>query len=359
MIDVARVLLVLLAAALATDAPESKPEDLPVVHFDLLTEAEDFLTSPGGGRLVGFFSDVKSAEHDVFVAVATQLAREPHQAPLLGRANVGRKSSGATLFLVPRGAAIAPNGSAVPPLLLYQYRLPASANAPEVHDAWRKLGASAGSRRGADIPHPSALSSQQMWEQLLEAEAVAVHRFAQAGALSDVEQLTPSLVDALKHSASSIGLLALPPTLAWKMRDYYLRRLYKLAAAYPQLRCSDGEGDGRDEWTGRPKCSLAPKHEAVRFVHAPMDTSLFAVLANSFGLTPAKLAPLSLHPIGAQGEQLARTDALFVLLQKDPKTSEWQAHSVADDGPPTLGAMKELCENELPPSASPDFFLAK
>eukprot|EP00966_Prymnesium_polylepis_P145973 3371889-Prymnesium_polylepis.1 len=82
----------------ATPGPATPPHPLSgvenfVEHFDRLEHVYRFLKR-GGARAVAFFSDVESIEHQVFLTVAKELSAKPALAPAIGRANVGRGTSG-------------------------------------------------------------------------------------------------------------------------------------------------------------------------------------------------------------------------------------------------------------------------
>ncbi|KOO22062.1 hypothetical protein Ctob_000564 [Chrysochromulina tobinii] len=173
-----------------------------VRHFHILEETSDFLSAAGGGRAIGFFGSVEQTEHTIFLTVAKQLvddSRPVELRPLLGRANIGRGTSGATVYLSPRGSALASNGSAVPSLLLHEYRVPQLPGDTAVVERWRRLqgareaSGTASSGTDAASSTSSALPpASEMWHSVLEAEALSLHQFLERGALPDVTQLAPN-----------------------------------------------------------------------------------------------------------------------------------------------------------------------
>ena len=238
----------------------------PVASFHLLEDASEFLLHERG-RAVGFFASVNAPEHTVFLTVAKQLGQSlppppqtgwggkaeqqpvdvqqsPYKPPSelsigLGRATVGRGSRGATVYLVPRVSAVIRNATSSPPLLIHQYRLPASPqDQPELRERWEfhtTSTSAAAPASDAGLP-PPAPPPPEMWQAVLEAEAVSLHRFLLRGALDDVSELSPRSIDTLAAGAHRLGVLLLPSSLNAQMRRYHLRRLALATTSFPTVR---------------------------------------------------------------------------------------------------------------------------
>ena len=160
-----------------------------VQHFALLDEAASFLqgtnTADGASRAVGFFgARLDSPEHTVFLTVSKRVS----SALQLGRATVGRGTSGATVYLVPPASATAPDGSAVDAaVLIYRYRVPESPQDPSLPMRWLQLHPPA-SVSASSPPPPPMPPLPALWQEVLESEALGLDRFMRRGALPDVSE---------------------------------------------------------------------------------------------------------------------------------------------------------------------------
>jgi hypothetical protein len=304
----------------------------PVQHFHVLDDASAFFKA-GPGRLVAFFSSIDAAEHTVFLTVAKQLAAEADDDSssskvLFGRASIGRGTSGATVYMMPRTPPLAPNGTAIPALLTHQFRVPASPRDGSLHEHWRRV--SPGSSAHGEPPSPPA-----MWEQVLEAEAIRLHRFIQAGAIWPVGPVADAAsLDALAEHASAIGLLVLPPSTPRALRGYHLRRLARVAARYPVVQCPAARQADLGEWLPeRERCrSVLPAH-ATRFAHANGSAELAALVVSRLGVLPSAV-PLDKH------------QPRFLLLHPEPRSPDggdqrrrWRALPLA--GSPSVESIEE------------------
>lgn len=330
----------------------------PVRSFTLLEDARSFLAP---GRALGFFSAVDTPEHTVFLTVAKQIGDRDQQPGLmveLGRATVGRGTSGATVYLVPRATAAAPNGTAIPGLLIHQYRVPASPqDSQAVQARWEAL------QLVMDVtppppspptPQPSPPPPSMMWEEILESEALALHRFLRAGGLPDVIELTASSLQPLTDAAWQLGVLLLPPALSASMRGYHVRRLGRVASTFSPWRCDgsareavepwekgpDGELEPSEDrhmpwdWVGRTACEAVPPGHAARFAYATSSLELAALLGARLGVLPVDL------PFDRVSSQHAR----FALLLRH-RASSWRVHAL--NGPPDGARITTLVRRHL------------
>jgi hypothetical protein len=191
-----------------------------------------------------------------------------------------------------------------------------------------------------------------MWERVLEAEALALHRFLRRGGLPDVSELTVGSLDPLTEAASQLGVLLLPPGLGAAMRGYHIRRFARVAAGFAPWRCdahapreavepreqsvedASAHADGRRlpwEWIGRSACAPVPAAQAVRFAYANSSVELAALLTARLGVLPADL------PHGHQ-----RQPRFALLLQHRPS---WRVHAI--DGPPEGARVATLVRRHL------------
>jgi len=150
-----------------------------------LTDAGDFLRG-GGSRALGFFSDVDSVEHSVFLTVAQELLRRPEDLqPRFGRANIGRGTSGCAFYVTAAVPFTLPNGTHIPsPLLVKRFWLPPSANDSSTAGEWEQRVQTERAAPSADAPPlpqplspPPSPAPLAMWEALLEAEVGTWARF--------------------------------------------------------------------------------------------------------------------------------------------------------------------------------------
>jgi hypothetical protein len=340
-----------LAASMPSPLVGGHPEvpQPPIQHFETLDGASTYLCAGDGGRALGFFSSVESAEHTVFLTVAKQVAN-PGQQPWeltakLGRATIGRGTQGASVYMVPRSRFALPNGSYAERInLVHKFVLPTSSSDATLRSSWRRLQTAP---RPVASPPPSP-PPDQMWQELLEAEALALHRFIQAGALPDVSELSPRSIEPLSASAAHLGLFITPTALDGRMRKYHLRRLARVAARFSPLRCGEASSDPTDGWPpAYNSCELAPKAEAIRFVHANASAELVALLGTRFGISiPSAMPPSS--TIGADPPHVR-----FALLSQRPpgkgaaaKAPTW--HTVALDGVANEGSIEAFVQKHSP-----------
>ena len=312
-----------------------------VKHFMLLDDAADFLRARDGPcRAVGFFSDrLDAPEHTVFLTVAKRVS-ETESHPLavkLARSTVGRGTSGASVFLVPRASAIMANGSTVAAAVLtYQYRVPESPSDTSLPEQWRRLVADRAASPSPPLPPPPA-----MWHEVLEAEATRLDRFLRRGAIPDVSELTKETLATLAASAHTLGLLLWPDpeisTVSDSMRGYHMRRLRQSVAKHVPILCHGDDAAPQaaadDEWgTPRPwttwltdhaDCTTLPAKKAVRFAHAYSNMSLMAAFFD---------AKVDLEPEAALWRAPSREVRFAVLRRRrgpraaDEGRSKWQAH---------------------------------
>tara|TARA_B110001452_G_scaffold258481_1_gene253684 strand:- start:98 stop:1123 length:1026 start_codon:yes stop_codon:yes gene_type:complete len=314
-----------------------------VRHFDTLDLAEKFMSSRGP-RAIGFFSSVDSTEHTVFLTVAKQLAEQKDASPLLGRTTVGRGTKGCIIYLVPDAKVRTRGGAEVVPLIELKLMLPESAEHHSLPEYWRELGRPLPTT--AEEPAPS---NEQMWEAVLETEALILHHFLQAGTMQPVHQLTATSVEPLTASAAALGLLVLPQDASTSVHDYHMRRLRKLAASYPRWLCDGEQPDPDPVWLGKmPRCTAAPPNATMQFAFARtssdessrlLDGMLLAGLGNKLGLEATALP------------QPGR-EARFVLLTRKAKkkgkhvSTAWRARVL--DGAATAAGIDAFCEQHLP-----------
>lgn len=205
-------------------------------HFSVLEEATAFLregvgagaSAAEGARVLGFFSSADSIEQTVFLTVSTKLAEAGGaQLPALGRATVGRGSRGCTVYAVPAARVLLPNGSFISPLLAHRFWLPESpADKEALQERWTALA-----RRRSAPPSPRA-----MWEEVLEREAMSLHRFLSAASLQSTTELSASTLAPLLDGARALGVLVMPPSLSRAHRRYQLRQLRAAAEQSSQVR---------------------------------------------------------------------------------------------------------------------------
>lgn len=313
-----------------------------VQHFQTLDLAEKFMYGRGP-RAVGFFSSVDSTEHTVFLTVAKQLAKEKETSPLLGRTTVGRGTKGCIIYMVPDATVKTRGGAEVAPLIELKLMLPESAEHHSLHEHWVALGRPLSATGG-----PTPPSTEQMWEAVLETEALILHHFLQAGTMQAVHQLTAASVEPLTASAAALGLLVLPQDASASVHDYHMRRLRKLAASYPRWLCDGKQPDPDPVWLGKlPRCTAAPPNATMQFAFARtsadessrlLDGMLLAGLGNKLGLEASALP------------QPGR-EARFVLLTRKAKKKKsskpaWRARVL--DGAATAARIEALCEQHLP-----------
>jgi len=332
-----------------------------IKHFNLLDDAAAFLKQKQPPcRAVGFFgSRLDAPEHTVFLTVAKQVDNtfwspsEWHPLALkLGRANVGRGTSGATIYIVPPASGIyTSNESEVTAgrVLTYQYRVPSSPQDETLPERWQALH-----KKSASPPSPP-----KMWQQVLEAEAMEVDRFLRRGAMANVVPFANEkiLTDSLAHSVETIGLLLLPPRrlLSDAMNKYHMSRLKKLGERFPPLRCKGSQidsqtQDGNDEpWAAwlndHVECTHLPSREAVRFAHAESNNRTATALGKAFGVPLISL-------LGSSFSETEDRDSIYEL--KEPrlavlrrKTSfvlkaSWMWHAHLYDG--QVGNVEKMWE---------------
>ena len=129
---------------------------------------------------MGFFADSDSIEEQVFLTVVKELLNKPELAPRFGRATIGRRTSGCSIYMVPAAdAKWQHNGSAVTPLVVHEFRLPVSAADPLLEEHWRKL---------QPLPPPGgALASppppEVAWQHILEEKSLELHWMLREAAL--------------------------------------------------------------------------------------------------------------------------------------------------------------------------------
>lgn len=207
--------------------------------FANLDDAYAFLHYGDGSqaKMVGFFNNDTSVDQTVFLTVAKELLQDNMIAPELGRAELGNYSTGGMVYIVPRGRAVQPNGSAITPLFTHGFRLPASPSVPELSELWEKTGRS----YGKDKAEKAAVSPMKKWEDVLEVTSLLLHHLAQMASLPDVFSLDTSTADPVLTSTPALALLVLPAGVKANTRGYHTRRLDRIAATYPQIRCTDGE----------------------------------------------------------------------------------------------------------------------
>ena len=324
-----------------------------VRHFHILEETSEFLSAAGGGRAIGFFGSVEQTEHTIFLTVAKQLvddSRPVELRPLLGRANIGRGTSGATVYLSPRGSVLASNGSAVPALLLHEYRVPQLPGDTAVVERWRRLqGAheASGTATGAHEASGTATSgmdaasstssalptASEMWHSVLEAEALSLHRFLERGALPDVTQLAPNgtmldtALDVLMESAHTLGLLLLPPSVRAGQRRYLERRLGRIAARESPFQCPPAAVQRSNAWLPeRMVCAAVPPEDALRFAVGTHSKALTIALSRRLRVPPAALPDARLH-------------ARFVMAARPVGTAASTAVPIAPKAPSAVAAL--------------------
>lgn len=343
-----------------------------VRHFHILEETSDFLSAAGGGRAIGFFGSVEQTEHTIFLTVAKQLvddSRPVELRPLLGRANIGRGTSGATVYLSPRGSALASNGSAVPSLLLHEYRVPQLPGDTAVVERWRRLqgareaSGTASSGTDAASSTSSALPpASEMWHSVLEAEALSLHQFLERGALPDVTQLAPNgtaldtALDVLMASAHTLGLLLLPPAVHAGQRRYLERRLGRIAARESPVRCPPAAVQRSSAWLPEHMiCAAVPPEDALRFAVGTHSEDLTLALARRLRVPPAALPDARLHarfvmaarPVGtaasAAGPITPKASSVGAALSAAAvAASSWRVRAVV--GKVDQGAMEGVVE---------------
>ena len=344
---------------------------LPYIqHFYLLEEAADFLRSGDGSiRALGFFAAVDSPEHAVFLTVAKKVAAADAARPWelmmkLGRATIGRGTRGATVYLAPRDAMVAPNGTVLPSprlkdgFLTHQFRLPASADdAEEVREAWlRDVAHHAPVPRtptsSPPSPPPPLPPPIKMWEELLEREATALHRFLERGALPPLTEVTAATMEVLAASSRRVGVLLLPPTLDASRRRYHLNRLGRLAARRTPLRCTDAATMfAEDAWkvwaAGTQNCTLATADDeaVVRFAYASPGKPLAALFTSQLGVPAADAVAVAADasPGGGGGGGRRVAAPRFVLLERVwPRARKARAASAAIDAAGGAWRMAEM-----------------
>ena len=271
-----------------------KAKQHKVRHFHVLDDAADFLRARGDRcRAIGFFSEkLDSPEHTVFLTVAKRVADPAHPLTVeLGRATIGRGTSGATVYLVPRASASAPNGSAVSSVMLtHQFRVPDSPSDAALPVRWRSMQA----QRALPLPPspPPLPPPSAMWQDVLEAEALTLDRFLRIGSLDDVTEMSTHTLTSLAASTSTLGLLMLPPTgLSPSLRAYHLRRLRRVASSFAPISCSDDtdEPSPFGAWIEHRQCYQRSALEATRFAHATANATLVALLGSQMGVMPSAL----------------------------------------------------------------------
>ena len=329
----------------AADVDEDDAFMRNITHFTELEAAEEFMmptTAGAGARALGFFAQVHSAEHDVFLTVARQLWGSGEAAPALGRATIKRHTSGATVNLVPAIRVATVAGGALAPLLTHQYRIPDADDAEGVALRWAEL-------------HPERASearpaSRAMWEALLEAEALVLHAWVQAGALPAVSRLDTHTLEPLL-AADALALLLLPPGANPALRAYYLRRAHAAAARFPSVVCEKGalpDGAHAQLWLpDLPRCNATDAAETVRFAHADGGRAL-AEPSTALGALAARADAKSLlAPAGGA--------ARFVVLRRERSARgrgrrTWRVAegNWEPGGSLTTDAMVELVREQLP-----------
>ena len=322
----------------AADVDEDDAFMRNISHFTELEAAESFMMGAAGvgagARALAFFARVHSAEHDVFLTVARQLMGSGEVAPALGRATVKRHTSGATVNLIPALRVATADGGSLAPLLTRQYRVPDVDDADGVTRRWTELHADATERP----------ARREMWEQILEAEALALHAWVQAGALPAVASLDRHTIEPLlRHNALAIVLL--PPGANPALRSYYLRRVHAAAARFPSVTCEKGalpDGAHAQLWLPElPRCNATAPAETIRFAHVDGasggQTERGSALAS---LAVRVRAKGLLSPVGSA--------ARFVVLRRERSSrTEWRVTPM-EGGQLTTDAMVEFCREQLP-----------
>lgn len=242
-----------------------------VRHFRALNDATDFLgMSASGARAIGFFGSVDAPEHAVFLTVAKQMASPDMQHAGvridLGRANIGRGTEGGSIYLQPcHGYVSSSSFGAGVPLLAYQYWLPQTPNDAALHEAWRRTQPPTTASPQQDLSQPPPSPPPiQMWQEVLESEAFALHRFLQSGALPHVSALITSttigtsdagkaaltMLDEVCSVSHFIGMLIFQSHVSSSIRSYHLKRLSRtfagLATGKSPLPACRGDGTVSD-----------------------------------------------------------------------------------------------------------------
>jgi hypothetical protein len=325
-------------------------EPPPVQHFTYLDDCAGFLRE-GAARVLGFFPKVDAPEHTVFLTVAQQLGAANDTADgepgvpkaRFGRATVGKnnvfsrnKVQGATVYVSPRSTARAPNGSVVPALLMHTYRVPPSPKSDSLLERWRELPRelSAGPVPGAPPPPPG-----QMWQDILESEALVLHRWVQAASLPDVSHLTdPMMMDALSHRAYNLGILIFPSGFGAALRGYHTRRLANVASRFTPLRChADGQGQGMGWLEERYLCGFVKREDSARFAYVDAGKEFAAMLFTRLRI------PFSALPKETR-------EVSFAMIQRsklagDEQEWQWKVHALPEK--PTAAAMDKFVRNRL------------
>ena len=190
-----------------------------------------------------------------------------------------------------------------------------------------------------------------MWEELLEREATALHRFLERGALPTLTEVTAATMEVLAASSRRVGVLLLPPTLDASRRRYHLNRLGRLAARRTPLRCTDAATMfAEDAWkvwaAGTQNCTLATADDeaVVRFATPRRaNRSRRSSLPNS-ACPPPTPSPSQLTPARAAAAAAARVAApRFVLLERVwPRARKARAASAAIDAAGGAWRMAEM-----------------
>ena len=308
-------------------------EQPDVQHFGMLSDAAEFMNAKDGGlaRAVGFFSArLDAPEHTLFLTVAKRVADKAHPlAVKLGRATVGRGTKGATVYLVPRASAVAPNGSSVEAALLtYQYRLPESPRDEWLPERWKEL------RLAASPPAPFPPSAPAMWEEVLEAEATSLDRFMRRGALPNAVELSTDTAATLTSNAHTVGLMLLPQKgLGASMQNYHLRRLARLATVFAPLSCGalDAEQAEREakpwaSWLSHAECVAQPAANATRFAHAIATPPLAALLGARYGLVIPDLWPPKTRGAEVRFALLRRRTGTRASVGDEDEMGRWRVH---------------------------------
>ena len=273
------------------------------------------------------------------------------------------------------------------PLLTHRFHVPESPQDPTLYEAWQRVAAAQSLGPPSAPPPPSPPSppslppSTQMWEAVLEQEALDLHKFLQRGSLPDVTPLSSSpALQALSSSAHGLGLLIFSHGAPASLRGYHLRRLARVASRFSPIRCEEDARDGATAdvtsatdqrgASGWPfvhlRCDLNPPDRAWRFAHANASTELSGMLASGLGLSPTRLlaalptnsaellqagaasaAAGSSSSSSRQGGATAAANehVRFAILFRGDPPEQWQAQTL--EAPVSEAAIASLVEQHV------------
>ena len=183
-----------------------------------------------------------------------------------------------------------------------------------------------------------------MWEEILEAEALALHAWVQAGALPAVAPLDRHTIEPLLRN-DALAIVLLPRGANPAVRSYYLRRVHAAAARFPSVTCEKGalpDDTHAQLWLPElPRCNATAPAETIRFAHVDGasggQTGRGSALAS---LAVRVRAKRLLSPVGSA--------ARFVVLRRERSSrTEWRVTPM-EGGQLTADAMVEFCREQLP-----------